>query len=33
MGPQAYDFDGFLFFENLINQTVLDIDPSGKKSL
>ena len=31
--PKTYDFDCFIFFKNLINQAMLNVNPSGIKSL
>ena len=33
MCPKTDDLNSFLFFKDLINQTVLNIDPSGIKPL
>ena len=33
MSPKTHDFDRFLFFKNLINQAVPNVDPPGIKSL
>jgi len=32
VGPHSDDFDNLLFFEYLINQTMLDIDPTSDSS-
>ena len=33
MSPKTHDFDRFLFFKNLINQAVLNVDPPRIKPL
>ena len=33
MSPKTHDLDRFLFFKNLINQAVLNVDPPGIKFL
>jgi len=29
MRPDAENFDGSIFFQNLVNETMLEIDPTG----